>query len=439
MMSRTITRIARGILTRLTIPTLQQLLFQRATLVCGSFIVLVFVAAIAFWLPFGLTTVPITFVDAWFLATSVLTATGSSTIDIMQECTPLGRAFIIVLLHFGGIGFMTVVLSLLQQFGVRVFRARRISGWRLLIAALGIELWVSLLLAVHWGALSADPLGRWASAFWYASSAFANVGFGGDLGIPTQQLDITATAVLALTMLLGSLGLPVLVDLVTRNRRMAQTSVNTVVTIALVVVTTTAIVLNPLWHVTHEAYTGAEKAFVALVDALSWRTSGYIADQDIMALSVGTRTLILIGMFIGCAPGAMGGGVTPTTFVVFLSGVYRALRGDTTVTLMGQRIAPVVVHRAVSIVGLGILVVLISAGGLWVLDDVSAGAAVMMATAAFATTNIEVVPFAELHPASLALLSIVMLWGRIGVFAIVLTLYGRATPKTVQAQSVWFG
>ena len=108
-------------------------------------------------------------------------------------------------------------------------------------------------------------------------------------------------------------------------------------------------------------------------------------------------------------------------------------------TLMGQRIAPVVVHRAVSIVGLGILVVLISAGGLWVLDDVSAGAAVMMATAAFATTNIEVVPFAELHPASLALLSIVMLWGRIGVFVIVLTLYGRATPKTVQAQSVWFG
>ena len=438
-MSRTITRIARGILTRLAIPTLQQLLLQRATLVCGSFVALVFTAAFAFWLPLGLTTVPINFVDAWFLATSVLTATGSSTIDIMQVCTPLGRAFILVLLHLGGIGFMTVVLILLQQFGVRVFRARRISGWRLLIAALGIELWVSVLLAVHWGALSADPLGRWASAFWYASSALANVGFGGDLGMPAQQRDITATAVLALTMLMGSLGLPVLVDLVTRNRRMAQTSVNTVVTIALVVVTTTALLLNPLWHVTHDAYTGAEKIFVAAVDALSWRTSGYIVDQNIMALTVGTRTLILIGMFIGCAPGAMGGGVTPTTFVVFLSGVYRALRGDTTVTLMGQRIAPVVVHRAVSIVGLGVLVVLISAGGLWVLDDVSAGAAVMMATAAFATTNIEVVPFAELHPASLALLSIVMLWGRIGVFAIVLTLYGRATPKTVQAQSVWFG
>ena len=136
---------------------------------------------------------------------------------------------------------------------------------------------------------------------------------------------------------------------------------------------------------------------------------------------------------------AMGGGVTPTTFAVFLSGVYRAMRGDHTVTLMGQRIAPMVVHRAVSIVGLGIFVVLLGATGLWLLEGISGSSAVMMATAAFATTNIEVVPFAQLHPASLTLLSMVMLWGRVGVFAIVLTLYGRATPKTVQKQNVWFG
>ncbi len=438
-MSRTLTRIAHGILTRLAIPTLQHLLVQRATLVCGSFVALVLSAAVAFWLPLGLTTVPIRFVDAWFLATSAMTATGSTSIDIMRYCTPLGRGVIVLLIHIGGVGFMTLVLSLLQQFGVRVFRARRVSGWRLLVGALCIELWVSLLLAVHWGALGSDPLGRWLDAFWYATNAFANAGFRSTRTVQDAPYDVAAAALLSLTMLIGSLGLPVLVDLVTRNRRMAQTSINTIVTIALVVVTTGALLLNPLWHVNHATESTAQKMFVAMVDALSWRTSGYITDQDIMALSVVTRTLILIGMFIGCAPGAMGGGVTPTTFVVFLSGVYRALRGDHTVTLMGQRIAPMVVHRAVSIVGLGIVVVLLSSSGLWLLEGISGSAAVMMATAAFATTNIEVVPFAQLHPASLTLLSIVMLWGRVGVFAIVLTLYGRATPKTVKAQTVWFG
>ncbi len=438
-MSRTITRIAQGVLSRLAIPTLQQVLVQRATLVCGSFVALVFGAAAAFWLPLGLTTVPIRFVDAWFLATSAMTATGSSSVDIMRYCTPLGRGVIVLLIHIGGVGFMTLVLSLLQQFGVRVFRTRRVSGWRLLVGALCIELWVSVLLALHWGALVTDPIGRWWDAFWYATNAFANAGFRSTHTMQHGPFDGTAAALLSLTMLIGSLGLPVLVDLVTRNRRMAQTSINTMVTIALVVVTSGALLLNPLWHVNHATESTAQKMFVALVDAISWRTSGYINDQDIMALSVVTRTLILIGMFIGCAPGAMGGGVTPTTFVVFLSGVYRALRGDHTVTLMGQRIAPMVVHRAVSIVGLGIVVVLLSAAGLWLLEGVSGSIAVMMATAAFATTNIEVVPFSQLHPASLTLLSIVMLWGRVGVFAIVLTLYGRTTPKTVHAQTVWFG
>jgi trk system potassium uptake protein TrkH len=438
-MSRTITRIAQGVLSRLAIPTLQQVLVQRATLVCGSFVALVFGAAVAFWLPLGFTTVPIRFVDAWFLATSAMTATGSSSVDIMRYCTPLGRGVIVLLIHIGGVGFMTLVLSLLQQFGVRVFRTRRVSGWRLLVGALCIELWVSVLLALHWGALVTDPIGRWWDAFWYATNAFANAGFRSTHTMQQGPFDGTAAALLSLTMLIGSLGLPVLVDLVTRNRRMAQTSINTMVTIALVIVTSGALLLNPLWHVNHATESTAQKMFVALVDAISWRTSGYINDQDIMALSVVTRTLILIGMFIGCAPGAMGGGVTPTTFVVFLSGVYRALRGDHTVTLMGQRIAPMVVHRAVSIVGLGIVVVLLSAAGLWLLEGVSGSIAVMMATAAFATTNIEVVPFSQLHPASLTLLSIVMLWGRVGVFAIVLTLYGRTTPKTVHAQTVWFG
>ncbi len=438
-MSQSISRFARGILTRLAIPTIQQLLVQRATLVCGSFIVIVLIGAFAFWLPLGLTHSPIRFVDAWFIAMSAMTATGSSSIDITQVCTPIGYAMLSVLIHLGGVGFMSVVLTILQQFGVRVFRSRRVSGWRLLAGAFVIELWVTVLLAVRWGEQIPDPWVRWAGAFWYASNAFANVGFTAAGASPNLHLDIPISAVLAITMLIGSLGLPVLVDVVTRNRRMPQTSVNIAVTLALIVGSAGAIVLNPLWHVSHVGFNQFEKGFVALFEALSWRTSGFLGNDDIMSLSMVTRALLLIGMFLGCAPGAMGGGVTPTTFVVFVSGVYRAFRGDTAVMLMGQRIPPVVVQRAAYIVGLGVAVVMVCTAGLMILDHMSVAKAVMMATTAYATSNVVVFPFAQLHPASLAILSIVMLWGRIGVFAIVLSLYGRATTKTTQTQSVWFG
>jgi hypothetical protein len=99
--------------------------------------------ALAFWLPLGLTSTPIRFVDAWLIAVSAMTATGSSSFDITRICTPAGYVFLAVLFHIGGIGFMSICLTILQQFGVRVFRSRILSGWRLLAGAVAIELWVT--------------------------------------------------------------------------------------------------------------------------------------------------------------------------------------------------------------------------------------------------------------------------------------------------------
>jgi len=438
-MRRTISRFSRGVLTRLSLPTIQTFLMQRATLVCGSFLVVVAVGALAFWLPIGLTRTPIRFVDAWLIAVSAMTATGSSSFDITQNCTPAGYVLLAVLFHVGGIGFMSICLTLLQQFGVRVFRTRNLSGWRMLVGALAIELWVTLLLALNASPHSDTIWQRWGTAFWHASSALANVGFDSPMGTQSGRVDIPSTAVLAITMLLGSLGLPVLVDLVTRNRRMPQTAINVVVTIMLLVGGAVLIALNPLWHIAHTGMSVFEKGFIAFNEALTWRTSGYFATTDIMTLSVLTRAVLLIGMFLGCAPGAMGGGITPTTFAVFVAGVVRAVRGDQTVMLMGHRVAPVVVQRALIILGLGISVVLLCTLGLVLIDRVPIAQAVMMATAAYATSNVEVVSYATLHPASISILSIAMLWGRVGVFAIVLSLYGRATPKSNQSQHVWLG
>jgi trk system potassium uptake protein TrkH len=386
-----------------------------------------------------MTTIPIRFIDAWTLVVSAMTATGSTSIDITQVCTPLGYALLIVLLHVGGVGFMSITLSLLQQFGVRVFRMRRVSGWRLFWGALAIEVWVTMMLALSPHTVDTELWQRFGTAFWRASTAFANVGFPSLTDPTAVAADIPSVAVLAITMLLGSLGLPVLVDLVTRNKKMPQTSVNVLITGAFIAGGAGAIILNPLWHVTHTGLSGFEKGFLAFNEALTWRTSGYIQSSDIMTLSVGTRIMLLVGMFLGCAPGAMGGGITPTTFAVFVSGVARAVRGDQAVTLMGQRIAPLVIHRAVLIVAMGIAIVLLCTAGLLLIDGLTIAQAVMMATAAFATSNVAVVPYAQLHPASLAMLSIAMLWGRVGVFAIVLSLYGRATPKSIHAQNVWLG
>lgn len=431
-MRQTLSRFSRIVLTRLAIPTAQYTIYRRAVLVCGSFLGLALLAASAFALPIGLTTTPLAFVDAWFLAVSALTASGLHTVDIKNALTPAGYALLTVLLHVGGVGMMSIVLTLMQQFGIRVFRGAPISGWRLLLGALVIEAWVTLLLVVRADA-SMGLLQRLGMAFWLASNAFANAGF------ETRPLlnSTSATAVLTVTTLLGSLGFPILVDVVTRKRRLPQTVLNLAVMALLIGAGAIVVGTSPSWRVQHLDSSPADMVLAALGDAIQWRTSGVAAQQNVLALPPGTRATLLLLLFLGCAPGAMGGGVTPTTFVVFVAGIIRMLRGDTTVTVMGQRVPPLVIQRATVIIGMGVALILITTAVLVGFDAVALDQAFLLATAAFATSNIDITPLHTLSGLGITTLSVAMLWGRIGVFAIVLTLYGRTAPKAVQQQQIW--
>jgi trk system potassium uptake protein TrkH len=431
-MRQTLSRFSRIVLTRLAIPTAQYTIYRRAVLVCGSFLVLALISALLFVAPLGLTQRRVAFGDAWFLTVSALTASGLQSVDIQTVLTPLGYGVLTLLLHIGGVGMMSIVLTLMQQFGIRVFRSQPISGWRLLAGAVVIELWVTALLFLS---LPAGTMGweRAGTAFWYASNAFANAGFAS----PLPQSAQTAGALITLTTLLGSLGFPILVDVVTRKRRLPQTILNLGVMALLVGIGAIAVGISPSWQAQHTGAAALDLSLAAVGDAIQWRTAGVTSEQHILSLPAGTRATLLLLLFLGCAPGAMGGGVTPTTFVVFVAGVIRMLKGDPTVTVMGQRLPPTVIQRASLIIAAGVGLVVTTTGILALVDAVPIDQAFLLATAAFATSNVDVTPLQSLTPLSTAALSIAMLWGRIGVFAIVLTLYGRTSSKHLHTQPYW--
>jgi Trk-type K+ transport system membrane component len=97
------------------------------------------------------------------------------------------------------------------------------------------------------------------------------------------------------------------------------------------------------------------------------------------------------------------------------------------------------VRRAAIILVSGVVVVCVSALLIALIDQIALDRAVVLATAAFATTSVSDTTGVPLSGVVTTILSVGMLWGRVGVFLIVSAFYGEKLPKNVQKQSVWLG
>jgi trk system potassium uptake protein TrkH len=176
----------------------------------------------------------------------------------------------------------------------------------------------------------------------------------------------------------------------------------------------------------------------ALFESISARTSGIFVESDIAGLPALNRVWLLISMFVGSAPGAMGGGVTPIALFVVLRTWYAAFQRDRLVTIMGETLPPYLIRRAMQIVAIGAGVVVASSMWLLVVDGMAFGDAVLLATSSFATSSVGESLLAETSAFSQFLLSLVMIWGRLGIFVLVLSFYRHVTPKQSRNAPVWF-
>jgi len=437
-----LTQRVREFITRVLIPVKRITSPQKRTALVGSaFLGSAFVAALLFWLPLGFSQQAMSLGDAWFLAVSALTASGASLQPIATTLTPAGMWLVVVLLHGGGAGFMSITIGVLQRLGVPIFAHTKIRGWRLFAAVLLIEIWAGALLGWHWrGLYDTLPQAFFAGLF-HATSAFANAGF--DWMTATSPLlpmlnDLPSLAIIGTTVMIGSLGLPVIVDVISQRRKLAQTTISLSVMGLLLAGGMLSLLISPEWQLDHAQQSWGQQLLYAGFDALAWRTAGIFQHDDVMQLPVWARIGLLVAMFVGCAPGSMGGGVTPTTVVVMVLAGWNLIRQRRGVHLFGQTLPQPFVRRAALILVSGVAVVCLSALLIAVIDQVALDRAVVLATAAFATTSVDAsgVP---LSGVATTILSVGMLWGRVGVFLIVSAFYGEKLPKNSEKQAVWLG
>jgi trk system potassium uptake protein TrkH len=313
-------------------------------------------------------------IDALFTATSAVCVTGLIVVDTGGYFTFFGQAVILLLIQLGGLGVMTVSVTLFRMLGRAIpFRQRMIlqdvfahTPRRDIFSLLkSIFLFTGAVEAAGAAALFAVFLGDhpWPTALWLAVfhsvSAFCNAGFSlfaDSLMGYWQNLPINLTV--CGLIVLGGIGFPVVYDLNAvygfrskksrRIRLSVQTKTVLLTSGALIVLG--AVLFYGLEHGRHLRDFGTVDALLAsLFQSITTRTAGFNT-LDIAALREPTLVFMIFLMFVGASPGSCGGGIKTTTLALIGAFSLRRLRRGTRVNLFKKSIPEETVQRSLTLI-----------------------------------------------------------------------------------------
>jgi trk system potassium uptake protein TrkH len=398
------------------------------------------------------TTGGISLVNALFVATSCVTVTGLTTVDVPGTFTTFGQVVMMVLIQLGGLGIMTVTTLAALLVGQRVGFRRLLTvqeetenagsprnTLRLLIQIARITFAVELLgaVALSIGFISVG-LGVRESIFqgvFHAIMAFCNAGFptipGDDLLPYAGNWLIVGALVAVIT--LGGLGFPVLVDLFYYNqdRRLSVHSRVVLITSAILVVVGVLSVAFFEWTNPHTlgGQSLNSKAAMSLFQGVTPRTAGF-STVSYPEMREPTLLVQVVLMFIGTAPTSTGGGIKVTTLALVALIVVAQIRGQENITLFWRTLPRALVSRALSILTLASLLVLVSTLALMISDGLELLPALFEVTSAFGTVGLSLDITPNLSTFGKLLISFVMFLGRVGPITFIVALAARQrTPR----------
>ena len=373
---------------------------------------------------------------ALFHATSAVCVTGLVTVDTGTYWSGFGQAVILLLIQVGGLGIMTLAtllaLLLSRRLGLRArliaqaeTRAlspsdvRRVVG-RVVAFSLATEAVIAAVLAVRFALAYDDSLPHAVyDGVFHSISAFNNAGFSpyrdnliGFAGDPWISLPI------ALAVIVGGLGFPVVFELARTWRRPKTWSVLTRIT---VVVTVALLVLGTAGMLVFESHnrdtlgslaTG-DRVMAAFVAAVMPRTAGF-NNLDIAAFAPETLLFTDALMFIGGGSAGTAGGIKVTTFGLLAYVLWAEMRGDPDVDVGRRRVPGTNQRQALAVALLGMGLVAVATFLMEALSDFSFDKVLFETVSAFATVGLSTGITADLPAAAQVLLVLLMYIGRIG-------------------------
>jgi trk system potassium uptake protein len=315
---------------------------------------------------------------AVFTATSAVCVTGLTLVPTGEHWSTTGQVMVLTMIQVGGLGIATLssllALAITRRLGLQsrltagaATRTGTLEDARSVLLGIAtttavVEASVALLLglrfAVHYG--EAPGRAAWLGVF-HAVSSFNNAGFSlfASNGLVEFATDEWVTGPVMVSVVLGGIGFPVIIEILKRRR--LPWSVNTRLVLlasAVLLVGGTLLYLLLEWDnpETVGAFDGSDKLWVGLFMSVTARTAGFNT-VDYSQVTDASLFLTNALMFVGGGSAGTAGGIKVGTLAVLVAAVVAEARGEPDADVFDRRIAPETVRQALAVIGLSLALV----------------------------------------------------------------------------------
>ena len=410
----------------------------------SSFSMVIIFGAMLLTLPVCTVSIEkVSFIDSLFIATSATCVTGLSTVDIGSYYTRFGQLIVLLLIQTGGIGIITMAISLPIIMGSQttfssVMTIKDITGVRTVREVLGViravvfstllvELVGAVLLYFSDSSIESIPLRIFSSIF-HSVSAFCNAGFS---IFPDNLLaysnNFSYISVIMLLVVLGGLGFPVMASLFywLKDRVVAKRHSSFSFHSKIVLSTTLLLIVSGMlmflileWNNTLGGLDLSEKLVNSLFLSITPRTAGFNT-TDISSMTKPAIIITIILMFIGASPSSTGGGIKTTTFATMLFSLKALIRNREEVEAFRRTIPINSIYKALNVAFISIIIISVSIFTLSITEkDKELINIIFEVFSAFGTVGLSLGLTPHLSVAGKIIIILTMLVGRVGPLTI---------------------
>lgn len=313
------------------------------------------------------------FSDALFTSVSAVCVTGLVVQDTGTYWTGFGQLVIMLLIQIGGLGVVTVALSIAMLSGRKISLMQRSTMQEAISAhhVGGIVRMTGSILKIVFGtelvgaALLSIAFVRdfgWAQGLWFglfhSVSAFCNAGF--DLmgqrahfcSLTAYSADPLVSLTIAGLIVLGGIGFLTWEDFKTHKFHLRAYRMQSKVILS----TTFLLILIPVVFFYFFEFSRApwadmdtgEKVLSSIFQSITPRTAGFNT-VDLPSMSEPSQSLTTILMLIGGSPGSTAGGMKTTTLAVLILSAISVFKRRETIRCFGRRIDIEAVRSAATV------------------------------------------------------------------------------------------
>lgn len=368
-----------------------------------------------------------------FTSTSAVCVTGLAVLDTGSYWSVFGQVVILLLIQIGGLGVVTVAVSVFMLSGRKIslmqrstmqnaISAHKVGG----IVRLTKFILKGTLFVEMAGALALLPVfyhdfgrkGIWMAVF-HSISAFCNAGFD-ILGTPTNPFpSITAYAgnpivnvVIMFLIIAGGIGFLTWEDICINKIHFRKYHMQS----KIIVVTTALLIVLPAVFFFFSDFTHlsvGKRLLASAFQAVTPRTAGFNT-MDISKMTEVSKAMIIILMLVGGSPSSTAGGMKTTTFAVLILNAFATFRSQENVETFGRRIECSVIKNASTIAMMYCMLFLCGGIPISVYEGLPLLECLYEAASAVGTVGLTLGITPKLHIVSQFILIILMYLGRVG-------------------------